>query len=32
MKSVIVNGTLVIENGKLIKSALPGKAIRRQIK
>ncbi len=29
MKSVIVNGTLVIENGKLIKSALPGKAIRR---
>ena len=29
MRSVIVNGTLVIDDGKLIRDALPGKAIRR---
>jgi len=32
MQAVIVNGTPIIENRKLIKSALPGKPIRRAIK
>ncbi|WP_077342412.1 amidohydrolase family protein [Pseudocolwellia agarivorans] len=32
MDTVIVNGTPIIENGILIRSAMPGKAIRRQIK
>jgi N-acyl-D-glutamate deacylase len=32
MKTVIVNGTPIIENGELIRTAMPGKAIRREVK
>ncbi len=32
MKHVIVNGTSVIEDGELVRNALPGKPIRREVK
>ena len=32
MRTVIVNGTPIIENGELIRTAMPGKAIRREVK